>query len=133
MKASPGHGLVVRVENASLRRNKERMRKCVNYVQLGSDDNMPFFTRDKSANLCGDLTGYSYDVTNGQGVDQVGLSMLVTQYSKDLTQALRGIPKENQMILIGMFCFIKNWTLVSILVIPELIYRLVEYQCLYPE
>jgi len=101
IKASPGHGLMVRVEDASLRRNTERMGKCVDYVQLGRDDNMPFFTWDKSAKLCGDLTGYSYDVTNGQllvwvrlgewqGVDQVELSMVVTQYrkgdSKDLTQ-----------------------------------------------
>jgi len=101
IKASPGHGLMVRVEDATLRRNTERVGKCVDYVQLGRDDNMPFFTWDKSGKLCGDLApGYSYDVNNGQllvwvrlgewqGVDQVELSIIVTQYrkgdSKDLT------------------------------------------------
>lgn len=100
VKASPGYGLMVRVEGATLRRNMERKGKCVDYVQLGRDDNMPFFTWDKSGKLCGDLGGYSYDVSNGQllvwvrlgewqGVEQVKLSMVVTQYrkkdSKDLT------------------------------------------------
>ena len=70
-------------------------------VQLGRDDDLPFFTWDKSAKLCGDLNGYSYDVINEQmlvwvrlgewqGVDPVELSMVVTQYrkedSKDLIQ-----------------------------------------------
>jgi len=100
IKASPGHGLMVRVEEAVFRRNTERMGKCVDYLQLGRDDNMPFFTWDKSDKLCGDLTGYSYDVNNGQllvwvrlgewqGGEEVELSMVVTQYrkedSKDLT------------------------------------------------
>lgn len=58
---------MVRVEDATLRRNTERVGKCVDYVQLGRDDNMPFFTWDKSAKLSGDLApGYSYDVNNGK-------------------------------------------------------------------
>eukprot|EP00092_Neocalanus_flemingeri_P024486 GFUD01026554.1.p1 GENE.GFUD01026554.1~~GFUD01026554.1.p1 ORF type:complete len:383 (+),score=139.00 GFUD01026554.1:100-1248(+) len=93
VKASPGHGLMVRVEGAFLRTNTERKGKCVDYVQLGKGDNMPFFTWDKSGKLCGDQTGYSYEVTNGQllvwvrlgewqGVDMVKLSMVVTQYRR---------------------------------------------------
>lgn len=99
IKASPGHGLMVRIEDAMFRRNTERMGKCVDYLQLGRDDNVPFFTWDKSKKLCGDLTGYSYDVSNGQlliwvrlgewqGVDMVELSMVVTQYRKQESKDL---------------------------------------------
>ena len=65
----------------------------MDYVQLGRDDNMPFYTWDKSRKLCGNMTGYSYDVSNGQllvwvrlgewqDVDQVKMSLVVTQYRK---------------------------------------------------
>jgi len=84
---------MVRIESTTLRTNTERRGKCVDYVQLGRDDNMPFFTWDKSGKLCGDMSGFSFDVSNGQllvwvrlgewqGVDQVKLSMVVTQYRK---------------------------------------------------
>jgi len=118
VKASPGHGLMVRIETTTLRTNTERRGKCVDYVQLGRDDNMPFFTWDKSGKLCGDMTGFSFDVSNGQllvwvrlgewqGVDQVKVSMVVTQYRKkdntDLTN-YRSCNSGSQWISQQYFC-----------------------------
>ena len=39
---------------------------CVDYVQFGRDDLIPFFTVYKSAKLCGNRTGFHYDEPGGK-------------------------------------------------------------------
>jgi len=119
VKASPGHGLMVRVEDSTLRINADRKGKCMDYVQLGKDDTMPFFTWNKSDKMCGDLSGRSYDVNNGQllvwvrigsgrqEVDQIKLSMVVTQYRKKDSQNLtsyRACNSGSQWVSQEYFC-----------------------------
>jgi len=105
LKASPGHGLMVGIEGASLRESPSRPGMCLDFIQFGRDDNTPFYTWDKSARLCGKLSGRNkekyFHVSNGELLvwlrlgDQHGLaspaaaSLVVTQYqtgaSGDLT------------------------------------------------
>lgn len=99
VKASPGYGIMVKVEEATLRKNLHRQGKCTDYLQLGRDDKVPFFTWDKSAKLCGDVSGFSYEVKNGQllvwvrlgewqGVEQSELSIVITQYRSKVSADL---------------------------------------------
>jgi len=93
VRSSPGHGLMLRVEAGELRQNERRAGKCVDYVQFGRDDSMPFFTWDKTAKLCGNFTTYNYTDNNGelliwlrlgewdkQRMETVHLSLIVTQF-----------------------------------------------------
>ena len=58
---------VFQVEDATLRPNELRPGKCDDYMQLGRDDNTPFFTWDKTDRLCGeDAKNVAFDVSNGQ-------------------------------------------------------------------
>jgi hypothetical protein len=67
LRAEPGFGLMAHLETASLRPDPVRRGHCQDYLQLGRDDNMPFFTWDKSPELCGDSApGATFDVPNGQ-------------------------------------------------------------------
>lgn len=93
LRSSPGHGLMLRVETGELRQSVRREGKCVDYIQFGRDDSMPFFTWDKTAKLCGNFSLYNYTDRNGelliwlrlgewvkQRLDTVHLSLIVTQY-----------------------------------------------------
>ena len=91
IKSSNKHGLMVRVERGELRQSE--LKKCVDYIQFGRDDNMPFFTWDKTAKLCGNFSSFNYSDSNGelliwlrlgewvkQRLDTVHLSLIVTQF-----------------------------------------------------
>ena len=39
---------------------------CIDYVQFGRDDLIPFFTLSKSEKLCGNRTGFVYDEPGGK-------------------------------------------------------------------
>ena len=41
-------------------------RACIDYVQFGRDDLIPFFTFSKSQKLCGNRTGFHYDEPDGK-------------------------------------------------------------------
>ena len=81
LSAGKGQGLMVQVmqrtksngkqffqvEDATLRPNELRPRKCDDYMQLGRDDNTPFFTWDKTDKLCGEeARNVAFDIPNGQ-------------------------------------------------------------------
>ena len=58
---------IFQVEDATLRPNELRPGKCDDYMQLGRDDNTPFFTWDKTGKLCGEAArNVAFDVPNGQ-------------------------------------------------------------------
>lgn len=89
IRASPGYGLMVRVEEGVLGHVRRDGGRCTDFLQLGRGDNVPFFTVEKSDELCGeDLSQFSYDVNNGQllvwlrlnGRADSRLSLVATSY-----------------------------------------------------
>ena len=68
VRAGPGQGLLVMVEEAALRTSSGGAgARCRDYLQLGRDDATPFFTWDKTEALCGDAAaGTSYDIPTGR-------------------------------------------------------------------
>lgn len=91
IKSSNKQGLMVRVERGELRQSDRK--KCLDYIQFGRDDNMPFFTWDKTAKLCGNFSSFHYSDNNGelliwlrlgewvkQRMETVHLSLIVTQF-----------------------------------------------------
>ena len=93
IKASDNHGLMVRVERGELRQSTRKKSKCVDYIQFGRDDSMPFFTWDKTTKLCGNFSSFNYSDSNGelliwlrlgewlkQRLETVHLSLIVTQF-----------------------------------------------------
>ena len=93
VRSSPGHGLMLRVETGELRQNERKEGKCVDYIQFGRDDKMPFITWDKTDKLCGNFSSYNFTDRNGelliwlrlgdwfkQRLESVHLSLIVTQF-----------------------------------------------------
>lgn len=122
LSAGKGQGLMVQVEDATLRANELRPGKCDDYVQLGKDDNTPFFTWDKTEKLCGkEARNAAFDVPNGQllfwlrlggmgrinMLDGVGFSIVVTSYlekdAPDLTN-FRACADGARFIRRNFFC-----------------------------
>jgi len=122
LAAGKGQGLMVQVEDATLRPNELRPRKCDDYMQLGRDDNTPFFTWDKTEKLCGEeARNVAFDVPNGQllfwlrlggmgrqnMLEDVGLSIVVTSYlekdAPDLTN-YRACADGSRFIRRNFFC-----------------------------
>lgn len=120
LRAEPGFGLMAHLETASLRPDPVRRGQCQDYLQLGRDDNMPFFTWDKSRELCGDTApGTSFDVPNGQllvwvrlgglaGLETSGLSLVVTPYLREdgasVLTNYRACADGGRFIRRGYFC-----------------------------
>ena len=52
VRAPENHGLLVYIEEMNLRKDR-RDGACVDYVQFGQDDRIPFVTFEKSGRLCG--------------------------------------------------------------------------------
>jgi len=122
LSAGKGQGLMVQVEDATLRPNELRPRKCDDYMQLGRDDNTPFFTWDKTDKLCGEeARNVAFDVPNGQllfwlrlggmgrtnMLEDVGFSIVVTSYlekdAPDLTN-YRACADGSRFIRRNFFC-----------------------------
>ena len=38
---------------------------CVDYIQFGKDDMIPFVTLKRSKKMCGDVSNWAFDVDNG--------------------------------------------------------------------
>jgi len=120
LRAGSGFGLMVHVEEASLRPSLVRQGKCQDYLQLGRDDNTPFYTWDKTDQLCGESAqDVTYDVPNGQllvwlrlgglsGLETTTLSLIVTAYLKeDDTELLtnyRGCNQGGRFVRKEFFC-----------------------------
>jgi len=122
LSAAKGQGLMVQVEDATLRPNELRPGKCNDYMQLGRDDNTPFFTWDKTDKLCGEKAkNVAFDVPNGQllfwlrlggtgrsnTLEGVGFSIVVTSYlekdAPDLTN-FRACADGSRFIRRNFFC-----------------------------
>jgi len=122
LSAGKGQGLMVQVEDATLRPNELRPGKCDDYMQLGRDDNTPFFTWDKTGRLCGEeAKNVAFDVPNGQllfwlrlggmgrtnTLEDVGFSIVVTSYlekdAPDLTN-FRACSDGSRFIRRNFFC-----------------------------
>jgi len=122
LSAGKGQGLMVQVEDATLRPNELRPGKCDDYMQLGRDDNTPFFTWDKTGRLCGEeAKNVAFDVPNGQllfwlrlggmgrtnTLEDVGFSIVVTSYlekdAPDLTN-FRACADGSRFIRRNFFC-----------------------------
>lgn len=63
VKSSGGEGIMVYTAAMYLRPGE--LTGCLDYVQFGEDDLIPFMTIRKSEKLCNDMTGWSYDVKGG--------------------------------------------------------------------
>jgi len=94
-------GLMVHAENVYLRsepRNGSTV-TCIDYIEFGREDIIPFITMERSGKLCGDQTGYHYDepggqlliwlklgpyrpLTNRASLSTARLSLVITPYSK---------------------------------------------------
>lgn len=102
IKADDGYGLMVYVEEMYLRRESGLTSigpKCLDYIQFGIDDLIPFVTVIKSEKKCGNETGFTYDEPDGnlliwlamgpsypsvnrESVKLTKLSVIVTAYLK---------------------------------------------------
>ena len=56
-------GLMVYIETMYLRGNEED--GCVDFIQFGEDDMVPFVTLRRSDKICGEVNKWSFDVGNG--------------------------------------------------------------------
>ena len=78
--------------------------KCLDYIQFGIDDRIPFVTVNKSGRKCGNETGFTYDEPDGnlliwlamgptypsksrESVKLSRLSVIVTAYLKKTIRA----------------------------------------------
>jgi len=116
LRAGPGFGLMVQVEEARLRQSLVRERRCQDYLQLGRDDNTPFWTWDKTEQLCGEqAAGSTYDVPDGQllvwvrlgglaGLETASLSLVVTSYLREEKTNYRACIQGRRFIRRGFFC-----------------------------
>lgn len=108
------------MEEAQLRPSEVREGRCQDYVQLGRDDATPFFTWDKTPELCGVAAeGVTYDVPEGKlllwvrlgsaaGLETAGLGLVVTTYLREeSTHSLthyRACSTGGRFIRRGFFC-----------------------------
>jgi len=68
VKAREGYGLMTYVEDLYLRmkeRNYSQNNNCLDYLEFGQDDIVPFITLKRSEKLCGDRVGYHFDEPGG--------------------------------------------------------------------
>ena len=115
IRAPADHGLLAYVEEMNMRRSS-RDGSCVDYVQFGLDDLIPFLTYEKSDRLCGERDGktrvsggFAYDDPHGNllvwvslggrrqtsawpQISVVNLTLVVTSYQKNC-----GRPRQNFM------------------------------------
>jgi len=61
-------GLMVQAENVFLRSEprNESNEVCIDYIEFGREDIIPFLTMERSGKLCGNKTGYHYEEPGGQ-------------------------------------------------------------------
>lgn len=118
VKASPGHGLMVRVETGTLRKSTRGRAKCIDYLQLGRDDSTPFFTWDKSEKFCGEFSGTSFTEKGGELLiwlrlgewdnldtsESVHLSLVITQFNSGQRPGHRSCHSANTWISREYFC-----------------------------
>jgi len=107
VKANEGYGLMAYVEQMHLRQDTRpssaSLPKCIDYIQFGRDDMIPFVTVYKSDKFCGERSGLKYDEPGGnllvwltlgpsrpssyrEALGVVKLSLIVTAYQKEGTK-----------------------------------------------
>ena len=103
IKAPEEFGLIAYVEEMSMRRHRKDM-DCIDFIQFGQDDILPFYTLKKSRRMCGVKNGKAnssqgifYDdptgnlliwiglggrrrTTNWNEISEVSLTLIVTAY-----------------------------------------------------
>lgn len=109
LKAPQHFGIMVSIEQMHLRQNSKD-KSCVDYVQFGRDDIIPFVTISHSDRICGEAsreTGEKYDDPSGSlliwlnlsgrrktsywpEISIVNLTLVVTAYQKDC--GVKGAP-----------------------------------------
>jgi len=94
-------GLMVHAEDVFLRSDQKNSSKevCIDYIEFGREDIIPFITMERSGKLCGEKTGYHYDEPGGQlliwlklgpyrplpnraSLSTARLSLVITPYAK---------------------------------------------------
>jgi len=101
IKTKKGLGLMVHAEDVYLRSEPRNDSKesCIDYIEFGKEDIIPFITLERSGKLCGDQTGYQYDepggklliwlklgpyrpLPNRESLSTARLSLVITPYQK---------------------------------------------------
>lgn len=99
IKAKPGDGLMVHAEQFRLRTNSDAGGDCHDYIEFGREDNLPFWTTERSGKLCGVRRDVNYEDPDGQLLIWLelgparppgppSLSLVITPYKKQ--RQLRG-------------------------------------------
>jgi len=119
-------GLMVHAENFFLRSEQRNGSKetCIDYIEFGIEDIIPFITMERSGKLCGEQTGYYYEEPNGQlliwlklgpyrplpnraSLATARLSLVITPYRKNRpcrTCGFKQCDSESQWIRKEYFC-----------------------------
>jgi len=68
IKSRKDLGLMVYAEDVYLRSDQKNSSQevCIDYIEFGREDIIPFITMERSGKLCGERTGYHYDEPGGQ-------------------------------------------------------------------
>jgi len=127
VRAKAGFGLMAYIEKLNLRQDtRTGQEKCIDYVQFGRDDVIPFITVYKSEKICGEQYGLSYDDPGGslliwltlgpsrpssyrESLNVAKLSIVVTAYQKDdskakLTSSFRACNEGRRWVRKEYFC-----------------------------
>lgn len=110
-QAPTGYGIIAYIEQMNMRRH-DRDLDCIDYIQFGQDDPVPFYTLKKSQKMCGmkdgksnSSHGFFYDDPTGKllvwiglggrrktshwnEISEVSLSLVITAYKKRCTAQL---------------------------------------------
>lgn len=116
VRASENFGLMAYVEEMHLRQSTKDS-SCVDYIQFGKDDLVPFMTLDKSNRICGERygrgvkkDGFAYDdptgnlliwvslggrrqTTSWPQISSVNLTVIITSYQKQCTKPNTGFKR----------------------------------------
>lgn len=91
IKADDGYGLMLYVEDMYLRREiiSGGPPRCLDYIQFGIDDLVPFVTIIKSLKLCGNETGFTYDDPDGNLLIWLGMGPTYPSASRESVKLSR--------------------------------------------
>jgi len=109
VKSRKGLGLLVYAEELNLR-NKNTLNdkvSCVDYVEFGQEDVIPFITLKRSGRLCGHNPGAVYDDPEGQLL--IWLKLGPYNYSPDSDTAASGSSVTTSRLTLVITPYYKSW------------------------